>query len=74
MVRGDMTHGIFTSNGNLVACSTATTRLSLLSTALVANEPEATDGIAAIPFDDEGHACGPAIKGSTVPPQRPDVA
>jgi hypothetical protein len=60
-----MTHGIFTSTGNLVAWfDTDDEALAALSE-LVAEEPEAADEIAAIPFDDEGHSCGPAIEGST---------
>ena len=66
-----MTHGIFTSTGNLVAWfDTEDEALAALGD-LVAEEPEAADEIAAIPFDDEGRACGPAIKGSTLlPPAR----
>ena len=61
-----MTHGIFTSTGNVVAWfDTEDEALAALGN-LVAEEPEAADEIAAIPFDDEGHACGPAIKGSTM--------
>ena len=69
-----MTHGIFTSTGNLVAWfETEDEALAALSD-LVAEEPEAADEIAAIPFDDEGHACGPAIKGSSLLPQGADAA
>lgn len=61
-----MTHGIVTSTGNVVAWfDTEDEALAALGD-LVAEEPEAADEIAAIPFDDEGHACGPAIKGSAV--------
>ena len=69
-----MTHGIFTSTGNVVAWfDTEDEALAALGD-LVAEEPEAADEIAAIPFDDEGHACGPAIKGSTMLPAGADVA
>jgi hypothetical protein len=63
-----MTHGILTSTGNVVAWfDTEDEALAALGD-LVAEEPEAADEIAAIPFDDEGHACGPAIKGLTLLP------
>ncbi len=69
-----MTHGIFTSTGNVVAWfDTEDEALAALGD-LVAEEPEAADEVAAIPFDDDGHACGPAIKGSTVLSQRAGVA
>jgi hypothetical protein len=69
-----MTYGTFASSGNVVAWfDTEDEALAALSD-LVADEPEAADEIAAIPFDDEGHACGPAIKGSTLLSQRADVA
>jgi hypothetical protein len=69
-----MAHGIFTSTGNVVAWfDTEDDALAALSD-LVAKEPEAADEIAAIPFDNEGHACGPAITGSTLLPQGPDLA
>jgi hypothetical protein len=69
-----MTHGIFTSTGNLVAWfDTEDEALAALGD-LVAEEPEAADEITAIPFDDEGHACGPEIKGSTLLPQSADAA
>jgi len=69
-----MTHGIFTSTGNLVAWfDTDDEALAALSD-LVAEEPEAADEIAAIPFDEKGHACGPAIAGSTLLPQSAGAA
>jgi len=69
-----MNEGIFTCSGNVVAWfDTEAEALAALSD-LVTEEPEAADEIAAIPFDDEGHACGPAIKGSTVLSKRADVA
>jgi hypothetical protein len=69
-----MTHGIFTSTGNVVAWfDTEDDALAALSD-LVAKEPEAADEIAAMPFDDEGHACGPAITGATLLQQGPGVA
>lgn len=63
-----MSYGIFTSAGNVVAWFDTDDEARAALADLVAVEPEAADGIAAIPFDDEGHACGPAIKGSTLPP------
>jgi hypothetical protein len=64
-----VTCGIFTSTGNLVSWfDTEEDALAALGE-LVADEPETADQIAAIPFDDDGKACGPAIKGSTLPPQ-----
>lgn len=69
-----MTHGIFTSSGNVVAWyDTAAEALAALSE-LVAGEPEAADEVATIPFDDQGHACGPAIKGSALSPGPWDLA
>ena len=69
-----LTHGIFTSTGNVVAWfDTEDEALAALSE-LVADEPEAADEVAAIPFDEEGRSCGPAIKGSTLVPPRTDVA
>lgn len=65
-----MTHGIFTSTGNVVAWyDTEDEALAALGE-LIAEEPEAAGEIAAIPFDDAGHACGPAIKGSELLAQR----
>jgi hypothetical protein len=69
-----MTHGIFTSSANLAAWYEPEVDALVALRDLVAEEPEAADEIAAIPFDDDGHACGPAIKGSTVLPPRADVA
>ena len=69
-----MTHGIFTSTGNLVAWFETKDEAMAALSDLVAEEPEAADEIAAIPFDDEGHACGPAIKGSSVLPRGADAA
>jgi hypothetical protein len=68
-----MTAGIFSSTGNVVAWfDTEDEALAALSD-LVAVEPEAADEIAAIPFDDAGHACGPAIKGSAALARRAHV-
>jgi hypothetical protein len=65
-----MTYGIFTSTGNLVAWfDTEEDALTALGE-LVAEGPEAADGVAAIPVDDDGKACGPAVKGSTLLPHR----
>lgn len=69
-----MTHGIFTSSGNLVAWFDTEDEALAALTELVADEPEAADEIAAVPFDDEGHACGPAIKGSTVLARSADIS
>jgi hypothetical protein len=48
--------------------------VAVLLGAVVAEGREAADEVAAIPFDDEGHACGPATKGSTLLPASADVA
>lgn len=61
-----MTHGIFTSTGNLVAWFDSEQDALAALTELARDEPEAADKIAAIPFDDDGKACGPAVKGSTL--------
>jgi hypothetical protein len=61
-----MTHGIFTSTGNLVAWFE--NEQDALA-ALARDEPEAADEVAAIPFDDDGRACGPAVKGSALLPK-----
>lgn len=61
-----MTHGIFTSTGNLVAWFDSE-KDALQSLRQLANEePESAGEIAAIPFDDQGVACGPAVSGSAV--------
>jgi hypothetical protein len=70
----EMTYGIFTSTGNVVAWFDTDVEALAALRELVAGELEAADEIAAIPFDDEGHANGPAIKGSTVLSKRADVA
>lgn len=36
---------------------------------LARDEPEAADEVAAIPFDNDGKACGPAVKGSSLLPK-----
>ena len=69
-----LTHGIFTSTGNVVAWFDTEDEALASLRDLVAEEAEAGDEIAAIPFDSEGHACGPAIKGSTLLSQRSNVA
>ena len=69
-----MRYGIFTSTGNVVAWYDSEDEALAALSDLVAEEPEAADEIAAIPFDDEGHANGPAIKGSTVLSKRADFA
>lgn len=61
-----MTHGIFTSTGNLVAWFESEQDALAALTELARDEPEAADKIAAIPFDADGKACGPAVKGSTL--------
>jgi hypothetical protein len=61
-----MTHGIFTSTGNLVAWFDSEQDALAALAGLARDEPEAADEIAAIPFDDDGKACGPAVKGSTL--------
>lgn len=61
-----MTHGIFTSTGNVVAWFDSEADALAALRRLVVEEPEAAGEIAAVPFDDAGHACGPAIKGSTL--------
>ena len=61
-----MTHGIFTGTGNLVAWFDSEQDALTALAALARDEPEAADEIAAIPFDDDGKACGPAVKGSTL--------
>jgi hypothetical protein len=69
-----MTHGVFTSTGNVVAWFDSEDEAVAALSELVADELEAADEIAAIPFDDDGHACGPAIMGSTVLASNADVA
>jgi hypothetical protein len=67
-----MTHGILTSTGNVVAWfDTEDEALAALGD-LVAEEPEAADEIAAIPFDDEGHACDQGL--DAVAARRADIA
>lgn len=61
-----MTHGIFTSTGNLVAWFESEQDALVALAELARDEPEAADEIAAIPFDDDGKAAGPAVKGSTL--------
>ena len=61
-----MTHGIFTSTGNLVAWFESEQDALTALAELARDEPEAADEIAAIPFGDDGNACGPAVKGSTL--------
>lgn len=68
-----MPHGIYTSTGNVVARCETTDQALAAPNHLEAEEPESADEIAAIPFDDDGHACGPAIRGSTLPPQSVDA-
>ncbi|HEX7289948.1 MAG TPA: hypothetical protein VF250_02365 [Conexibacter sp.] len=63
-----MTHGIFTSTGNLVAWFDSERDALAALAELARDEPEVADEIAAIPFDDQGKACGPAIRGSTLLP------
>lgn len=69
-----MSYGIFTSAGNLVAWFDSEAEALVALGTLVRDEPEAADEIAAIPFDAVGHACGPAVKGSTLVPQSADAA
>jgi adenylosuccinate lyase len=61
-----MTHGIFTSTGNLVAWFESEQAALAVLAELARDEPEAADEIAAVPFDDDGKACGPAIRGSAL--------
>lgn len=61
-----MTHGIFTSTGNLVAWFDSEDDALQSLRQLANDEPESAGEIAAIPFDDQGVACGPAISGSTL--------
>jgi len=61
-----MTHGIFTSTGNLVAWFESKKDALAALAELARDEPEAADEIAAVPFDDDGKACGPAVKGSAL--------
>jgi hypothetical protein len=59
-----MTHGIFTSAGNLVAWFASRQDAVDALADLIRDEPEAAEEVAAIPFDARGHACGPAITGA----------
>jgi hypothetical protein len=60
------TQGIFTSTGNLVTWFESEQDALPALAELARDEPEAADEVAAIPFDDDGKACGPAVKGSTL--------
>jgi hypothetical protein len=64
-----MTHGIFTSTGNLVAWFESEQDALAALAELARDEPEAADEVAAIPFGDDGKACGPAVKGSALLPK-----
>ena len=60
-----MTYGIFSSAGNLIAwCDSQDAALKALR-GLVDEEPEAADGVAAIPVTETGRPCGEAILAST---------
>ena len=69
-----MTHGVLTSTVNLVAWFDGEDEALSALGELVAGGPEAADEVAAIPFDAEGNACGPAIKGSARLPHSVDAA
>ena len=59
-----MTHGIFTSTGNLIAwCDSREDAIAMMRN-IVHDEPEAADEIAAIPVTETGRPCGAAIPGS----------
>ena len=68
-VHDAMTHGIFTSTGNLVAWFESEQDALAALAELARDEPEAADEVAAIPFGDDGKACGPAVKGSALLPK-----
>lgn len=61
-----MTHGMFTSTGDLVAWFQNEQDALAALAELARDEPEAADEIAAIPFDEGGKAWGPAVKGSAL--------
>jgi hypothetical protein len=58
-----MTHGIFTSAGNLVAWFDSRQDALDALADLIRDEPETAEEVAAIPFDACGRACGPAVTG-----------
>jgi hypothetical protein len=64
-----MTHGIFTSTGNLVAWFESEHDALAALSELARDEPETADAVAAISFGNDGKACGRAVKGSALLPK-----